>query len=128
MSKRTVEYRTIDEYIAHFPPEVRRKMEQLRALIREGAPGAQEKISWDMPTFVLYRNLVHFAAFKNHIGFYPGASGVEAFQDKLDGYKTSKGTIRFPLEDPLPEELIREIVAFRVAENTALAEAKKKRT
>lgn len=109
---------TIDEYIAQFPPEVQSRLESLRKVIREIAPEAGERISWRMPTFTLNGNLVHFAAHKAHIGFYPGAGGIEAFKDKLSEYKSSKGAVQFPNNKPLPYDLIKEIVAFRVSENT----------
>ncbi len=117
----------VGEYIAQFPPEVQEKLQTLRQAIREAAPQAQEKISWGMATFTLYGNLVHFAANKNHTGFYPGANGVAAYADKLSEYETSKGAIQFPYNKPLPLELVKEIVRFRVQENTQLHEAKKKR-
>lgn len=115
---------TIDEYIGQFEPTVQEKLQTLRQVIRKAAPEAQEKISWGMATFSLYGNLVHFAAAKHHIGFYPGASGVEAFADKLKGFETSKGTIRLPLDRSLPLELIEEIVLFRAKQNTEAAQAK----
>ncbi|HYE69726.1 MAG TPA: DUF1801 domain-containing protein [Anaerovoracaceae bacterium] len=108
---------TIDEYIAQFSPEIQEILQSLRKVIRETAPEAGEKISYQMPTFTLNGNLVHFAAFKNHIGFYPAPSGIEAFKDKLAVYKTSKGAVQFPISKPLPFDLIKEIVAFRVLEN-----------
>lgn len=108
---------TIDEYITQFPPEIRTRLESLRKVIRKAAPEAVEKISWRMPTFALNGNLVHFAAHKNHIGFYPGANGIEVFKGKLSEYKSSKGAVQFPHSKPLPLELVREIVAFRVSEN-----------
>lgn len=108
---------TIDDYIAQFLPEIQEILQSLRNVIREAAPEASEKISWQMPTFFLNGNLVHFAAFKKHIGFYPAPSGIETFKDKLVGYKTSKGAVQFPIDKPLPFDLIREIVAFRVKEN-----------
>jgi uncharacterized protein YdhG (YjbR/CyaY superfamily) len=107
----------IDQYIAGFPEEVRKKLEQIRELISKHATGAEECINYGIPTFKLNGNLVHFAAFKNHLGFYPGAAGVEAFSDVLDGYETSKGTIQFPLDKPIPVKLIRDIVKFRVKQN-----------
>ncbi len=107
----------IDQYIAEFPEEVQKKLEQIREQISKYAPGAEECISYGIPTFKLNGNLVHFAAYKNHFGFYPGAAGVEAFSDVLDGYETSKGTIQFPLENPIPVKLIRDIVKFRVTQN-----------
>jgi uncharacterized protein YdhG (YjbR/CyaY superfamily) len=110
-------FATIDEYIAHFPENVQEHLQSLRKVIRETAPEAQEKISYQMPTFALHGNLVHFAAYKNHIGFYPTPSGINAFKDKMTGYKTAKATVQFPLDEPMPYELIRKIVKFRVAEN-----------
>lgn len=98
----------------------------MRRVIKESAPDAEEKISWRMPTFVLHGNLVHFAAHKNHIGFYPGSSGIDAFKDKLSEYKGSKGAVQFPIGKPLPYELISEIVKFRVAENTEQAQSRAK--
>jgi uncharacterized protein YdhG (YjbR/CyaY superfamily) len=117
MDQKTAKYATTDEYIALFPPEIREKLVAMRATIRAAAPEATEKISYGMPTFFLKKNLVHFAAFKDHIGFFPAASGVAAFASELEGYATSKGTIRFPLTDPLPLDLVRKIVVYRVAEN-----------
>lgn len=111
----------IDSYIRKFPPDVQEKLEQMRLTIRLGAPEAQERISYQMPTFYLGSNLVHFAAYKNHIGFYPAPSGVEAFKERLAGYKCSKGAIQFPLNQPLPTDLILEIVKFRVEENNQKA-------
>ena len=118
---------TIDEYIAPFPPDVRSILERLRATIRQVAPEAKEKIGYGIPTFTLHGNLVHFAAYKNHIGFYPGATAIERFQDALAGYETSKGTVRFPLDAPLPLELIKRIVEDRVQENINTYEAKRKK-
>ena len=108
--------KTVDEYIAAAPAEVRPRLEAMRALIRETAPQAREKISWGMATYDLNGNLVHFAAQKHHMGFYPGASGVAHFQAKLTGYKTSKGAIQLPYNQELPVELIKEIIRFRVKE------------
>lgn len=108
---------TIDEYIAAFPPKVQSILEKMRQTIRKAAPDATEKISYRMPTFYLNGNLVHFAAFDHHIGLYPTSSGVSAFRDELTGYKTSKGAIQFPLDEPLPLGLVKKIVAFRVTEN-----------
>ncbi len=108
---------TIDEYIKAFPQDVQTILGKLRLTIQNAAPGATEKISYRMPTFYLNGNLVHFAAFDHHIGFYPTSSGVSAFQDELAGYKTSKGAIQFPIVQPLPLGLVEKIVAFRVMEN-----------
>jgi uncharacterized protein YdhG (YjbR/CyaY superfamily) len=110
-------YKTIDEYIATFPPNIQTLLQQIRVAVHEAAPEAEEIISYQMPAFKQNGVLVYFAAFKNHIGFFPTASGIEAFQDKLSAYKTSKGTIQFPLDRPLPLDLIREIVRFRVKMN-----------
>jgi uncharacterized protein YdhG (YjbR/CyaY superfamily) len=119
--------KTIDEYIAGFPPDVQTLLQQIRATIREEAPEAQEAIKYQIPTFVLDGNLVHFAAFKKHIGFYPTPTGTEHFQRELSGYKAAKGSIQFPLSEPIPFDLIREIVRFRVEESRERAEAKKKK-
>jgi uncharacterized protein YdhG (YjbR/CyaY superfamily) len=108
---------SIDEYIASFPEEIQSILEELRAAIRAAAPGAVEKISYQMPAFALKGNLVYFAAHKNHIGFYPAPRGIEAFKQETSQYETGKGTLQFPLDKPLPLELIGRIVKFRVAEN-----------
>jgi len=115
--EKEIRYSTIDEYIRLYPPDVRQKLEELRAVIKSAAPDAQEKISWGMPTFYLDGNLVHFAAHKNHIGFYPGASGVEAFLKETAEYKTSKGAVQLPLDKPLPKEIIFRVTAIRAKEN-----------
>lgn len=109
----------IDDYIATFPQEVQVTLEILRQTIRKAAPDATEKISYQMPTFYLNGNLVHFAAFKKHIGFYPAPSGISEFQDELVKYKTSKGAIQFPIDTALPHTLVKKIVQFRVKENLA---------
>jgi uncharacterized protein YdhG (YjbR/CyaY superfamily) len=119
--------KTIDEYISQFPPEVQEILNKLRKVIKEAAPEAKEKFSYQMPTFYLKGNLVHFAAYKNHIGFYPTPSGIEAFRDKLSAYRGAKGSVQFPIDKPLPYELVSEIVKFRVAENTKQAEIKIKK-
>lgn len=117
----------VEAYIAaEERPEVRARMEALRTAILESAPGAQEKISWQMPTFVRNGTLVHFAAHRQHIGFYPGAEGIEAFAGRLTDYKTSKGAVQFPLDRPLPLALVREIVRYRAAQNDAWAAEKTK--
>jgi uncharacterized protein YdhG (YjbR/CyaY superfamily) len=117
-------FRSIDEYIATFPAHIQALLEAMRATIRAAAPEAEEKISYQMPTFFLKGNLVHFAAFKNHIGFYPASSGIEAFKAELAVYEGSKGAVRFPLDRPLPLDLIGRIVKVRVAENLDRAAAK----
>jgi uncharacterized protein YdhG (YjbR/CyaY superfamily) len=111
---------SVDEYLATMPDATRAKLEAIRRTIRETAPDATEKIGYGIPTFVFHGNLVHFAGYEGHIGFYPGASGVRQFADELEGYETSKGTIRFPLDEPLPLDLVRRIVEFRVRENSGL--------
>ncbi len=125
MDKRTFGFDSIDAYIAAFPDETQRRLQEMRATIHAAAPDAQEKISYQMPTFYLYGNLVHFAAHKNHIGFYPAASGIQNFQLELSKYVTSKGAVQFPMDKPLPLALIRKIVKFRVAENLRKVQAKK---
>ena len=117
-------FATIDEYIAAFPAETQKFLEEMRAVIKKAAPDAEEKISYQMPTFFLKGNLVHFAMHKNHIGFYPTPSGIQAFADELSGYESSKGAVQFPMDKPLPLKLIGKIVKFRVAENLKKAEAK----
>ena len=117
---------TIDEYIAGFPPDVQDVLQKIRMTIHEAAPEAQEKISYQMPTFFLKGNLVHFAAFKEHIGFYPVPTGIEKFKKELSVYKQGKGSVQFPLNQPMPYELITKIVKFRVKENLAAAAAKAK--
>jgi uncharacterized protein YdhG (YjbR/CyaY superfamily) len=114
--KQTI-YKTIDEYIESFPPNIQPLLQQLRGAIHEAAPQAQEAISYNMPAFKQNGVLVYFAAFKGHLSLFPTGSGVEAFKDKLRQYKTSKGTIQFPLDQPLPLELVKEIVRFRVKQN-----------
>lgn len=111
--------RSIDEYIAGFPPEVQDVLEQIRLAIKEVAPDAEEAISYGIPTFVLNGNLVHFAAFKNHIGFYPTPSGIARFEDRLASYERAKGSVRFPLDKPVPLGLIKKIVDFRAQEARA---------
>lgn len=111
---------TIAQYIEGFPEAQRERLYALLAAIREAAPEAKERISWGMPTFTQHGNLVHFARQKHHIGFYPGASGVAAFEAQLEGFQTSKGAIQFPDEKPLPLDLVREIVRYRVGEQQAI--------
>jgi len=126
MDKNKAGFTTIDEYIATFPNDTQRILEDIRATIKAAAPEAQEKISYQMPTFFLNGNLVHFAAFKNHIGFYPVPSGIEKFKKELSIYEQGKGSAQFPLDKPMPLALIAKIVKFRVKENLAKAKAKKK--
>jgi uncharacterized protein YdhG (YjbR/CyaY superfamily) len=116
----------IDEYIAGFPKDVQQILRKVRQTVRMAAPGAQETIKYQMPTFILNGNLVYFAAFKNHIGFYPIPTGIEKFKRELSAYKTAKGSVQFPLDRPIPFGLISRIVKFRVQENSKKAAAKAK--
>ena len=111
-------FETVDEYIASFPKNVQVILEELRQAIKAVAPTAEETISYQMPAFKQNGILVWFAAFKNHIGFFPKVSAIEAFKEKLSSYRTSKGTIQFPMNEPFPFDLVKEIVRFRVKENT----------
>lgn len=117
-------FTTIDEYIAAFPQDIQKILKEIRTTIKAAAPKAEEKISYQMPTFFLNGNLVHFAAFKEHIGFYPTPSGIEAFQKELSVYKGAKGSVQFPLDEPMPLKLISRIVKFRAAENLKQAKVK----
>jgi uncharacterized protein YdhG (YjbR/CyaY superfamily) len=116
----------IDDYIADFPGDVREILEKIRTTIRKAAPQAEETISYQIPTFTLKGNLVHFAAFKEHIGFYPAPSGVEEFQQELSVYNGAKGSVQFPFDKPVPFALISKIVRFRVEENLKKAETIRK--
>jgi len=118
---------TIDEYIADFAPDIQEILEKIRLIIREAAPDAEETIKYRMPTFTLKGNLVHFAAFKKHIGFYPTPTGTEKFSNEISVFQGAKGSIRFPLDKPIPYDLIRRIVGFRVKENLDKAAAKRKK-
>jgi len=120
------QFQTIDEYIGTFPQDLQHILNELRQTIKEAAPEAQETINYQMPTFTLNGNLVHFAAFENHIGFYPTPSGIEAFKQELSRYKGAKGSVQFPIAEPLPLPLIRRIVEYRVKENLARKQKKKK--
>jgi uncharacterized protein YdhG (YjbR/CyaY superfamily) len=118
------QFKTMDEYVAQFPKNVRDVWEELRRVMRESAPEAEETISYGIPTFDLNgKHLVHFAAYKNHVGFYPTSSGIKAFKKELSPFNTSKGTVQFPLDKPIPFDLVKKIVKFRVKE----IESKKKR-
>ncbi len=118
-------YQSIDEYIADFPAHIQILLTQMRTSIQEASPEATEKISYAMPTFDLGGNLVHFAAFKNHIGFYPSSSGIAAFQDEIAGFKSSKGAVQFPIGEALPLDLVKKIVVFRTQENLMKMASKK---
>ena len=110
---------SVESYLATFPASTRALLEELRAFIQALAPEATEKISYGIPTFDLHGNLVHYAGYAGHIGFYPGAKGIAVFEDEIKAYKYAKGSVQFPLDQPLPWELIRRIVLFRVEENQA---------
>lgn len=117
MGDQTNQPASIDAYIERFPEDIQVILRQIRAVIRGAAPEAVEKISYQMPTFYFHGNLVHFAAQKHHIGFYPAPSGIAQFSKELSAYKTSKGAAQFPLDQPIPYDLIRRITAFRYQEN-----------
>jgi uncharacterized protein YdhG (YjbR/CyaY superfamily) len=119
--------KNIDEYITGFPQDVQDILEKIRSTIRKAAPNAEETINYQMPTFTLKGNLVHFAAFKKHIGFYPTPTGIEQFQKELSVYKGAKGSVQFPMDKPIPFDLISRIVRFRVKENLDRASEKAKK-
>ncbi len=118
---------TIDEYIEQFSMDIQEKLNEFRKAIKDVAPDATEKISYQMPTFYYYGNLVHFAVSTNHYGFYPSPSGIENFKNELSNYKFSKGAIQFPKDEPLPIDLIQKIVKFRLNENKEKFDSKKKK-
>ena len=120
-------FQTIDDYITQFPNNIQELLRELRQVIKEAAPEAEEKISYQMPTFYLFGNLVHFAVCKNHIGFYPAPSGIERFKSELAEYKGAKGSVQFPINKPLPFNIISEIVKYRANENLKKAEEKSKK-
>jgi uncharacterized protein YdhG (YjbR/CyaY superfamily) len=117
----------IDRYIAGFPDEIGKKLEEMRMIVKKAAPVAEETINYGVPTLVLSGNLVHFGGFKNHIGFYPAPSGIEAFKKELSAYEGAKGSVKFPANKPLPAALITKIVKFRVKENLEKAKQKSKK-
>lgn len=127
MNENKTQFSNIDEYIALFPEEIQEILTKIRNLIKENAPEATEKISYQMPTFFLNGNLIHFAAFKHHIGLYPTPNGIDAFKEELSKYKGAKGSVQFPLDQPIPYDLIKRIVIYRVAESTKKADAKPKK-
>ncbi len=127
MESNQVGFSSMDEYIATFPEGIQKILQELRATIKAAAPQAEEKISYQMPTFFLKGNLVHFAAHKSHIGFYPTPSGIQAFERELSNFESAKGSVQFPLDQPMPLDLISRIVKFRVAENLKKAEMKSRK-
>ncbi len=127
MENKKAGFTSIDEYISIFPKDIQEVLKKLRATIKKAAPNAKETINYQIPTLTLNGNLVHFAAFKNHIGFYPTPTGMENFKAELSVYEGAKGSVKFPLDKPIPYELISKIVAFRVKENLERAKAKEKK-
>ena len=117
MEKTKVVPETVDQYIAAFPADVKKRMQQLRKTIKAGAPNADELISYQMPGYKYFGMLVYFAAYKNHIGFYPGAGGVLEFYKELSSFKSAKGSVQFPHDRPIPYDIIGKIVRFRVKQN-----------
>lgn len=124
MAMKTTTAANVDQYIAGFPGATQLLLEQLRTAIKSTAPGAEESISYQMPAYKWQGALVYFAAYQHHIGFYPGASGIAAFKEELSVYKNAKGSVQFPLGQPLPLDLVTRIVQFRVKENSEKAKAK----
>lgn len=116
---------TIDEFIAQYPPSTQQILQKMRSVIHEAAPEAGETIAYGIPTFTLHGYLVHFSAYKNHIGFYPAPSGIEQFKEALLKYQKGKGTIQFPIDQPIPYDLVREVTLYRVGENVRKAMEKK---
>ena len=127
MNTRRAAAKDIDEYIARFPRNVQGILERIRTTIHKAAPGAEEAITYQIPTFTLHGKLIYFAAFKEHIGLYPAPRGSKQFKDELSAYEGGKGTVRFPLDEPIPFDLISRIVKFRVKENREKARAKAKK-
>jgi uncharacterized protein YdhG (YjbR/CyaY superfamily) len=128
MTSKKTKPQTIDEYIAGFPKNVQKMLQEIRLAIKKAAPSAEETISYMMPAFSLKGSLVYFAAYKNHIGFYPTASGIESFKKEISAYEWAKGSVQFPLDKPMPLALVSKIVKFRVKENLERAVAKAKKT
>jgi uncharacterized protein YdhG (YjbR/CyaY superfamily) len=124
---KTSSRKNIDEYIAGFPRDVQETLQRIRAIIRDAAPDAEEAIKYQIPTFVLHGNLVHFAAFQKHIGFYPTPSAIAAFSGELRGYESARGSVQFPLNKSVPFTLIKKMVEFRVKESRAKMPTKKRK-
>jgi uncharacterized protein YdhG (YjbR/CyaY superfamily) len=127
LNMKTAPPRNIDEYIAGFPRDVQEILQEIRDIIKKAAPDAEEAIKYQIPTFVLHGNLVHFAAFQRHIGFYPTPSAIQEFKDELSSYESAKGSVQFPLDMSVPFSLVRKIVKFRVMETRAKMAARKKK-
>jgi len=128
MKMSMAKYNDIDSYIACFPEETQMILQKIRETIRKAAPEAKETISYGIPTFTFYGNLVHFGGYEKHIGFYPGAAGIDSFKDELSAYKGGKGTVQFPLDNSIPYALITKIVKFRVLQNLEKAKEKSSKT
>ena len=126
--KNTASPKNIDAYIARFPQDVQEILQRIRGVIQEAAPEAEEAIKYQIPTFILNGNLVHFAAFQKHIGFYPTPSGIEQFKEALSKYSGAKGSVQFPLDSPIPYGLIKKIVKFRVSEAREQSKVKTRTT
>ena len=124
MNENESSYTNVDEYINQFPSDIQVILNEIREVVRKAAPDAIEKISYQMPCYYLNGNLVYYAAYKKHIGFYPLPSGIDAFHEELSQYKRSKGAVQFPINQPMPLELIRRIVQFRAVENLQISQTK----
>jgi len=127
MNAAAVKYKSVDEYIASFPENTARLLEEMRAIVTKAAPQSTELISYNMPAIKQHGVLVYYAAYKHHIGFYPTSSGIRVFEHELKNYKTSKGAIQFPIDKPIPKVLVKKIVTFRVKEDAEKAVVKKRR-
>lgn len=127
MEKNERRYDTVEMYIAGFPPDVQDILQKIRAIIKEEAPAAAERIAYGMPTYTLEKNLIHFSAYGRHIGVYPTPTGIDAFKDELAAYKNAKGSVQFSLSEPIPYDLIRRITRYRVAEQASQNKPTRKR-
>jgi len=126
MKAASIKFKTVDEYLSAFPASTKKILQEVRKTIKQAAPNAEELISYNIPAFKLNGMLVFYAAYEKHIGFYPTSSGIKVFQDELTNYKTSKGAIQFPIDEPIPRGLITKIVRYRVKENLEKEKTKKK--
>jgi uncharacterized protein YdhG (YjbR/CyaY superfamily) len=126
MKAASIKFKTVDEYLSAFPASTKKILQEVRKTIKQAAPNAEELISYNIPAFKLNGMLVFYAAYEKHIGFYPTSSGIKVFQDELTNYKTSKGAIQFPIDEPIPRDLITKIVRYRVKENLEKEKTKKK--